>query len=216
MTIRKGTLSLSSFIFLGMVACNSDNGLQSSSIESSTTTVPASNVIVPPPTTSASGSVDQTSGTVYYPPTMTGQFLSPSTTGINPAHGQPGHDCAVAVGAPLNKAASSVPTTAAVNVPTESQPLVASTPNLTPNLKINPAHGQPGHDCAVAVGAPLDGSTPKTTTAATNSTTIQTEPQAISAGASIPNFGANLKVNPAHGKPGHDCAVAVGAPLPGK
>lgn len=52
---------------------------------------------------------------------------------------------------------------------------------------VNPAHGQPYHDCSIAVGAPLAG---------------QEGPAASSA-----------KLNPAHGQPGHRCDIAVGAPL---
>ena len=44
-----------------------------------------------------------------------------------------------------------------------------------------------------------------------------TAPTAAPVQATAPNFGVpNVKVNPAHGQPGHDCAIAVGAPLPVK
>lgn len=51
---------------------------------------------------------------------------------LNPAHGQPGHRCDIAVGQPLN-----------------------SQPKPQNNAKVNPPHGQPGHRCDLAVGAPL-------------------------------------------------------------
>lgn len=51
----------------------------------------------------------------------------------NPAHGQPYHDCSLAVGAPL----------------------VVKQPTTTPGIKLNPEHGLPGHRCDLAVGAPL-------------------------------------------------------------
>lgn len=54
----------------------------------------------------------------------------------------------------------------------------------------NPAHGQPFHDCSLAVGAPL----------------VAKEPAAGS-------DGKEVKLNPAHGQPGHRCDIAVGAPL---
>ena len=77
--------------------------------------------------------------------------------GLNPAHGQPGHKCEIAVGAPLNSGPSA--STAAPQVQTTSSPAVApiSIPSAGGNgtAKLNPAHGQPGHDCAVQVGAPL-------------------------------------------------------------
>lgn len=63
---------------------------------------------------------------------------------LNPPHGEPGHDCAIPVGAPLNSKPSAAATAPAAN------------PAAVPaNAKLNPPHGQPGHDCAVPVGAPL-------------------------------------------------------------
>ncbi|WP_124634608.1 hypothetical protein [Taibaiella sp. KBW10] len=82
----------------------------------------------------------------------------------------------------------------------------APAPPATGTTKLNPAHGQPGHDCAVAVGAPLDGSAGKTAQPITvnpGNATPSTAPAATS----------GQKLNPAHGEPGHNCAVAVGAPL---
>nr|WP_299200816.1 hypothetical protein [uncultured Brumimicrobium sp.] len=71
----------------------------------------------------------------------------PVNTGVtlNPPHGEPGHDCAVPVGQPLNAAAG-----ANVNAPT------VNTPKVNNNVRLNPAHGEPGHDCAVPVGQPLN------------------------------------------------------------
>ena len=60
---------------------------------------------------------------------------------LNPAHGAPGHDCAIAVGAPLSSAANGSP--------------AMVQPSMNNEVKLNPAHGAPGHDCAIAVGAPL-------------------------------------------------------------
>ena len=76
--------------------------------------------------------------------------------GLNPPHGQPGHDCAIAVGAPLN--GNPAPNAAPSSAPTMNFP--AATPSPTParassGQRLNPPHGQPGHDCAVRVGAPL-------------------------------------------------------------
>ncbi len=74
------------------------------------------------------------------------------------------------------------------------------------NPKINPAHGQPGHRCDLAVGAPLvntDGSP-----------VPATGPQNIQANPALPApVPAGLKVNPPHGQPGHRCDIQVGAPL---
>jgi len=81
---------------------------------------------------------------------------APAAAGaVNPPHGQPGHRCDIQVGAPLNSPAGN---TAAAPVQ-QAQPAVAPAPVATPasggSGRINPPHGQPGHDCAVAVGAPL-------------------------------------------------------------
>lgn len=76
--------------------------------------------------------------------------------GLNPAHGQPGHDCAIPVGAPLNSAptAGAKPSVQTMSAPAITAP-VGSPLAADPNAKLNPAHGQPGHDCAIPVGAPL-------------------------------------------------------------
>ncbi|MQP23825.1 hypothetical protein GFJ94_01965 [Flavobacterium sp. LMO8] len=87
--------------------------------------------------------------------------------GMNPPHGQPGHRCDIAVGAPLNSkpAEKKQPqtTTQVVNQKPIEKPVMninsnsgsttivgASTP-----LGMNPPHGQKGHRCDIAVGAPL-------------------------------------------------------------
>jgi hypothetical protein len=77
--------------------------------------------------------------------------------GLNPAHGAPGHRCDIAVGAPLS---SPLGNAAAGN----AAPAVKLKPSQAPVAtqpgkagRINPAHGQPGHDCSVAVGALLKG-----------------------------------------------------------
>lgn len=83
--------------------------------------------------------------------------------GLNPAHGQPGHDCALAVGAPLKSGGASAPQPKIQTISSSPSPSpmvvtptpTASTAPVNPNVKLNPAHGQPGHDCALAVGAPL-------------------------------------------------------------
>lgn len=76
--------------------------------------------------------------------------------GMNPPHGEAGHRCDIAVGEPLNSkpapAASVVSTTPpTTTVTTSEQPVAQKT---APGM--NPAHGQPGHRCDIAVGAPLD------------------------------------------------------------
>ena len=89
---------------------------------------------------------------------VTPQAATPVAAGMNPEHGQPGHRCDIAVGAPLNSppaVAPAVTTTPTFNTPPPTQTPVATPPAATaPGM--NPPHGQPGHDCAIAVGAPLN------------------------------------------------------------
>jgi len=90
--------------------------------------------------------------------------------GMNPPHGQPGHQCGIPVGAPLNSKPSQVPATPKVGSATTQQ--VSITPptesgSATPAILnpdtaatatspgMNPPHGQPGHVCGTPVGSPL-------------------------------------------------------------
>lgn len=72
-----------------------------------------------------------------------------TTASINPPHGQPGHDCAIPVGSPLNSPQVNKP---AANTPVVN-PNIFTTTQTAPGM--NPPHGQPGHDCTIAIGAPL-------------------------------------------------------------
>lgn len=77
-----------------------------------------------------------------------------ATTGtLNPEHGKPGHRCDIAVGAPLNSAAAT-PQNSSPVINTIVPPINQVLPG-TATANLNPAHGQPGHDCSVAVGQPL-------------------------------------------------------------
>lgn len=89
------------------------------------------------------------------------------TPGINPAHGQPGHRCDVAVGAPIPKTAALAKTTTTnspvISPVSQNTSLIqsqAATPTAVATNGLNPAHGQPGHRCDIAVGKPLN-SAPK-------------------------------------------------------
>lgn len=83
---------------------------------------------------------------------------------LNPKHGEPGHRCDLAVGAPLNTPAttSTIQPNVSTTVPAATTPAVAKTDSqkVTPNpapatTALNPKHGEPGHRCDIAVGAPL-------------------------------------------------------------
>lgn len=75
--------------------------------------------------------------------------------GMNPPHGQPGHRCDIAVGAPLNSPKTNVAPAPVTTTTTKAQPATIAAPTTTaPGM--NPPHGQPGHRCDIAVGAPLN------------------------------------------------------------
>jgi len=74
---------------------------------------------------------------------------------------------------------------AAANNTAQGNPLMNPTAQQSvstgPSPKINPAHGQPGHRCDIAVGAPLDGSAPAPKVVAAPTVTqnpVQLTPQA--------------------------------------
>ncbi|HBV15556.1 hypothetical protein [Chryseobacterium carnipullorum] len=81
--------------------------------------------------------------------------------GMNPPHGQPGHRCDIPVGQPLNSKPAPAPVPSATPAPQPVQsaqnvpgPVTAPAPT-GPKPKLNPAHGEPWHNCALKVGDPL-------------------------------------------------------------
>ena len=148
----------------------------------------APTVITAPATNNASPTTTTTTTTTPNPiPVSTNPTpTQPAKTGagLNPAHGQPGHRCDIAVGAPLDSKPTAATTTNApaaaptiiqggspVNANTQKSTVspipvtpVATAPQTTTTTApgMNPAHGQPGHRCDIAVGAPLN-SKPTTT-----------------------------------------------------
>ena len=79
----------------------------------------------------------------------------PKATVLNPEHGQPGHRCDIAVGAPLNSPSTIQPAPTAVTA--SPAPIISLPANTDASVSLNPPHGQPGHDCAIPVGQPLKG-----------------------------------------------------------
>jgi hypothetical protein len=101
-----------------------------------------------------------TQGTLQ--PATTTAAPAPTAGAVNPPHGQPGHNCDIAVGAPLTASpAANQPANAAPANQLLTQPQVTiaapqgASPAPSSNVRLNPAHGQPGHNCAVEVGKPL-------------------------------------------------------------
>ncbi|MCW3113143.1 MAG: putative lipoprotein [Segetibacter sp.] len=158
-----------------------------------------------------------------YPSAVPGTS-SPSSVGLNPAHGVAGHRCDIAVGAPLN---TPVAASAQQKQPLVSQPQVQKpAPVLTSataatssksSAGLNPAHGIKGHRCDIAVGASLNSPAPSAATQ--KQPEINTQPAVQTPTAMYPTISPSAsakgtaRLNPAHGQPGHDCAVAVGQPL---
>lgn len=92
-------------------------------------------------------------------------------------------------------------------------------PTAAPTAALNPPHGQPGHDCAIPVGAPLDGSGAQVQAQPQPQPQLQTLPNLSTQPVASPSAQAAAPangINPPHGQPGHDCAVPVGDPLPSK
>ncbi|WP_040396937.1 hypothetical protein [Cesiribacter andamanensis] len=78
---------------------------------------------------------------------------------LNPAHGLPGHRCDIEVGAPLNSAPAPNLQMPQLGTPSgQVAPPQPGRPQAQPAVQagLNPPHGQPGHDCAVPVGQPLN------------------------------------------------------------
>lgn len=90
-----------------------------------------------------------------------------------------------------------------------------ASPAATPT--INPAHGLPGHRCDLPVGAPLTNvsgsAAPVQNPPVMNMTPSQTQPASKAPAATPAPSASGLKINPAHGMPGHRCDLQVGAPL---
>ncbi len=76
--------------------------------------------------------------------------------GMNPPHGQPNHRCDIADGAPLNSPRGAMPAQQSAPVQTTMpQGQVSNVPAVATPPGMNPPHGQAGHLCEIAVGAPL-------------------------------------------------------------
>lgn len=146
-----------------------------------TTVIPA-NVNVPAGTMQPQTiTMNPQNNAVVTNPQMITQTAAPTAVqtatapGMNPPHGQPGHRCDISVGAPLNSKPAPAPPTTVSTTPQQPQVTmkeIATTTKTAPGM--NPPHGEPGHRCEIAVGAPLDSK--PTTPAATQ---VQMKPPAL-------------------------------------
>ena len=179
---------------------------------------------------------DTTKPVTLNPTTPVVTSPAPGAGALNPAHGQPGHRCDIAVGAPLNSPPSATaPASTPIQLNTNnnpSSPVVSpitvtksTTPVANTATGMNPAHGQPGHRCDIAVGAPLN--SPPSNTSAPASQPVSLQPSIPGATPVVSPAKTAVTpvarqtvtapgVNPELGQPGHRCDIAVGAPLNSK
>ena len=174
----KSKLTICSLLALSIAFTSCKNEAEAETATTSTT--PPEPLIVPRVQAIPSENYVQPNQQVTMPQTQATTQITPqqpvvTKAGMNPAHGQPGHRCDIAVGAPLNSPAGKAATPAAASgkasyttttIPTPTsttstpQPtgapaiLTSDTPAATaPGM--NPPHGQPGHVCGTPVGSPL-------------------------------------------------------------
>ena len=104
------------------------------------------------------------------------QPTAKNASALNPAHGEPGHRCDIPVGTPLStppqqpQQAQNVQSQVKQVQPIQAAPVAVPQPSSqmfpaqpatgagapnTAGKRINPPHGEPGHDCAVPVGQAL-------------------------------------------------------------
>ena len=87
-----------------------------------------------------------------------------ATVALNPKHGEPGHRCDIPEGSPLNAPVTSTNIQSTVNPATVTPAIIPSNAENKKEVPasnagttvLNPKHGEPGHRCDIAVGAPLN------------------------------------------------------------
>lgn len=100
--------------------------------------------------------------------------------GMNPAHGQPGHRCDISVGAPLNSKPAPPVTAQPSVVNAQPQVTMKEIPTTTKTAPgMNPPHGEPGHKCEIAVGAPLNSKPAGPSTVSTTSAPASIAPPSL-------------------------------------
>ena len=158
-------IAVSSLFLLSLTACK-DTGKEPSNItiDGAATEQPANTAPEATPATETTP-VQNAATPVASTPAASNQGAAAS--GINPAHGQPGHRCDIPVGAPLSTPAGggSMQGSATPAASSQGQPFLVNDQakgrimqeqgQSTSSGKINPPHGQPGHRCDIQVGQPL-------------------------------------------------------------
>ena len=153
-----------------------DTGIGNAALQGSNTNNPALNGGMVPgnlqmPVVNQSASANAAPQIIQQGQPMVVNKTSNSSSGLNPAHGAPGHRCDISVGAPLNSA----PSTTVTQPQSQPQPqTITTTSNATVKTAtapgMNPAHGEPGHRCDISVGAPLNSKPAEVKTTAPQST----------------------------------------------
>lgn len=163
-------------------------------------------------------------------------------SGLNPAHGAPGHRCDIAVGAPLNSAPAPAKTAVQNLRPGQTFPGMLASP-AKPGMPNKPVvNTAPAAPVQQVVAAPQAVKTAPVAPQATKVTAGLNPPHGqpnhrcdIAVGAPLNSpagkpavapvqtatplqtgpvkNAAGVKINPPHGQPGHDCSVEVGKPL---
>jgi hypothetical protein len=124
--------------------------LADSSLAKSNTIQPANAVVNPLAAPANTAPVFSTPAQAQTQPAQ-----QPATVQLNPSHGQPGHRCDISVGAPLNsKPVQPNANPATVNTGSVNTNVQNAVQKTLPGM--NPPHGQPGHRCDIAIGAPLN------------------------------------------------------------
>jgi hypothetical protein len=174
------TILFAAMISLLSANCGSDDTEEETASSTTETNTQTPVLSTPDNTVTVPNSITGSSNNPSAPVTNTKSTTTgvKSGAGLNPAHGQPGHRCDLAVGAPLDskpvtttqnvsaeelKRINANPSNITVNGQPPSTPVVNQPSSLTTvGAGMNPAHGQPGHRCDIPVGAPLN-SKPTTT-----------------------------------------------------
>jgi hypothetical protein len=219
----KIALIISSIAIYTLVSCGSQNDVDVSG-------TPEPQVSTSPALGTEASTTTPALGTEASTTASTASATPAAAVALNPAHGKPGHRCDIAVGAPLD--GSSAPAATTSSSSSSSSPLPKAPVNIPLNLKgltavgqpggagLNPEHGKPGHRCDIAVGAPLNSAATANTAQTIPVPNQPSNPVIQSPAASALNASAPVAsatgLNPEHGKPGHRCDIAVGAPLNSK
>lgn len=182
--IRKYSVGLPLLAMLGVAACGgvAERPDVAPAPPASNAAVPAAAISAPATTASADTAAAMATGAAAAPSagaaaSSAAPVAATSAGAVNPPHGQPGHSCAIPVGAPMSSlpaggatgaAATTTPitiepstqpqtTAPQVTIPQSTAPQSTSPQGSAPasGVRLNPPHGQPGHSCDVEVGTPL-------------------------------------------------------------